>query len=171
MSTEKSQSNKQKGAKAFFERFAKKATVITGGPGAFLGAVGFVLTWALLGPVFDFSEPWQLVINTSTTIMTFLMVFLIQHTQNKDAIALQMKLNELISVTKEANNHLIGSEDFTDDELKVVQRYYDFLAQEMKLGTEVEDEFSIAMAQERHLDKMGHRKQDDNTNENTFADD
>src|SRR5215207_2701530 len=93
----KRKNNKANGKKSFFERFAEWATRATGSSVAFLLAAGIVVVWGILGPLFQFSETWQLVINTGTTIITFLMVFLIQKTQNKDSKAIHLKLNELIA--------------------------------------------------------------------------
>ncbi|MGH1557480.1 low affinity iron permease family protein [Caulobacter segnis] len=99
-----------------FAKFANITAKITGSPPAFLICVALVLVWAVSGPLFGFSETWQLVINTGTTIVTFLMVFLIQNTQNRDGIALQTKLDELIRATTEAENEFIGIEKLTDKE-------------------------------------------------------
>ena len=89
-----------------------------GQPVAFLTAAGLVLLWAVTGPLFHYSDTWQLVINTSTTIVTFLMVFLIQHTQNRDTLALQLKLSELIISMKDAENRLATVEDLSEEELE-----------------------------------------------------
>ncbi len=107
----------------FFNRFSTAITKITGGVYAFIVAIVIVIIWAVTGPVFKFSDTWQLVINTGTTIVTFLMVFVIQHSQNKDTIALQLKLNELIAASH-ASNKLISVEDLTDEELEVMQKFY-----------------------------------------------
>ena len=93
--------------KALFDRFSTKVTYFTGRPVTFLSAFCIVILWAALGPVFGFSDTWQLVINTGTTIITFLMVFVIQQSQNKDTMALHLKLNELIATNKFASNRLI----------------------------------------------------------------
>jgi len=103
-----------------FAKFANVIARITGSPPAFLICVALVLAWALSGPLFGFSETWQLVINTGTTIVTFLMVFLIQNTQNRDGVALQTKLDELIRATTDAENEFIGIEKLTDKELEVM---------------------------------------------------
>lgn len=115
---------KKKKKKGFFEGFAQKATLATGSTPAILIAFGLVVVWAATGPIFGFSETWQLVINTGTTIITFLMVFLIQKAQNRDAIAVQMKLNEILAASKSASNRLIDAEDLSEDELKIIQNYY-----------------------------------------------
>ena len=103
-----------------FAKFANVTARVTGSPGAFLTCIALVLLWAASGPVFKFSETWQLVINTGTTIITFLMVFLIQNTQNRDGLALQTKLDELIRATTEAENEFIGIEKLTDKELEAM---------------------------------------------------
>lgn len=119
---------KKKKTKSVFERFAAVATTATGTPAAFIIAVLVVIVWAICGPLFDFSETWQLVINTGTTIITFLMIFVIQHTQNKDTLALQLKLNELIAANEHTSNHLIDIEDLTAEELQTIKKYYKKLA-------------------------------------------
>lgn len=113
-----------------FGRFAKYVSNLCGRPGAFSCAFGFIVVWALSGPLFGFSETWQLVVNTSTTIVTFLMVFLIQHTQNKDTNALQIKLDEVIRATKGAHNALLQIEEFSDKEIEKVRDYYSKLGME-----------------------------------------
>jgi low affinity Fe/Cu permease len=107
-----------------FETFAGKVTKATGSTPAFLFAFGIVVVWAVSGPFFDYSETWQLVINTGTTIITFLMVFLIQKAQNKDSLAIQLKLNELVASSNKANNRLVNVEDLTEDEMNVLHNYY-----------------------------------------------
>lgn len=102
----------------WFARLAVATSRLSGRPLTFLGAVSVVLVWAVTGPLFGFSDTWQLVINTGTTIITFLMVFLIQATQNRDTLALQLKLDELILATKEARNHLAGIEEAPDEEIE-----------------------------------------------------
>jgi low affinity Fe/Cu permease len=111
----------------FFNRFSTAITRITGGVYAFIIAIVIVIIWAVTGPIFKFSDTWQLVINTGTTIVTFLMVFVIQHSQNKDTVALQLKLNELIAAS-EASNKLIGVEELTDDELEIMKKFYTHLS-------------------------------------------
>lgn len=111
----------------FFNRFSAVVTRVTGGVYAFIVAITIVIIWAITGPIFKFSDTWQLVINTGTTIVTFLMVFVIQHSQNKDTIALQLKLNELIAASQ-ASNKLISIEELTDEELEVMQKFYTHLS-------------------------------------------
>jgi low affinity Fe/Cu permease len=112
----------------YFTRFAKSSAWTTGRPGAFILAVLIVLVWLVTGPIFNYSDTWQLVINTGTTIVTFLMVFLIQNTQNRDMVALQVKLDEIIRCQTGAHNSLIGLEDMTDEELERIHETYMVLA-------------------------------------------
>jgi|ERR1700743_2406652 low affinity Fe/Cu permease len=102
----------------WFARLAVATSRISGRPTTFLLAVAVVLVWAITGPLFGFSDTWQLVINTGTTIVTFLMVFLIQATQNRDTLALQLKLDELIVATKRARNHIVGIEGAPDEDIE-----------------------------------------------------
>ncbi|MCD0454007.1 low affinity iron permease family protein [Chryseobacterium sp. LC2016-27] len=113
---------------SIFERFSNWATKFTGSSYAFLGAVAIVVIWAGSGPIFKYSETWQLVINTGTTIITFLMVFLIQKSQNKDSKAIQIKLNELIAANEKASNRIVDIEDLTEKELDQLHCYYEKLA-------------------------------------------
>jgi low affinity Fe/Cu permease len=115
-------------SKSWFTRFAKWTARETGRPTAFFIAVSIVLVWAISGPVFGFSDTWQLVINTGTTIVTFLMVFLIQNTQNRDSEAIQVKLDELIRVTKGAHTALLDLEELDEKELDGIHRDYQKLA-------------------------------------------
>ena len=114
----------RKNNKGFFDRFAHKVTLATGSTPAILIAFGVVIIWAVTGPIFDFSETWQLVINTGTTIVTFQMVFIIKKSQNRDSVAVQMKLNEILASTEAASNRLIDAEDLSEEELKLIQNYY-----------------------------------------------
>ena len=136
-----------------FERFAAAATRLTGGVGAFAIALGVVLTWAVTGPLFDYSDTWQLVINTGTTVVTFLMVFLIQQTQNKDGLAIQLKLNELVAALEGASNRLINVEDLTGEELRVLHTHYARLALMAKEAADTRDSHSIDEAERRHRRK------------------
>ena len=108
-----------------FHRFACKTADMVGSPWAFLGAVLIIVVWAILGPVFRYSDSWQLVINTSTTIITFLMVFLIQNTQSRDAKAFHLKLDELIHAIKGARNQMIDLENMTDEELDAIKKDFE----------------------------------------------
>lgn len=113
-----------------FTRFAKLTARATGKPAAFALAFTIVLIWALTGPIFKFSDTWQLVINTGTTIVTFLMVFLIQNTQNRDTESLQIKLDELIRAVKEAHNSLLNLEELDEKDLDRIRAHYARLAEE-----------------------------------------
>ncbi len=104
-----------------FRRFAHATAEIVGRPFSFLGAVGLIVAWGLTGPLFHYSDTWQLVINTTTTIVTFLMVFLIQNTQNRDAHAIHLKLDELIRANKQARNSLLALESMSDEELQKLE--------------------------------------------------
>ena len=112
-----------------FTRFAKATSRVTGRPAAFILAVGVILAWLVTGPLFRFSDTWQLVINTGTTIITFLMVFLIQNTQNRDAEALQVKLDELLRATEGAHNALLDLEELEERELDQIRAGYARLAE------------------------------------------
>ena len=116
--------------KSGFSRFAALVSHTVGNALTFAAAVIVVLVWALTGPLFHFSDSWQLVINTGTTIITFLMVFVIQHTQNRDSTALQLKLDEVIRALSGAHNSLIDLERLTDAELMEIHRQYERLASE-----------------------------------------
>jgi low affinity Fe/Cu permease len=112
---------------SWFTRFAKKTALLAGRPATFGVAAGVVLLWGLSGPLFGFSETWQLIINTGTTIVTFLMVFLIQNTQNRDTAAMHVKLDELIRATK-GHNALMDLEELDEEELEAFRRKYEKLA-------------------------------------------
>ncbi len=109
---------------ALLERFSYQATRATGTSLAFVIALLVILVWAITGPIFRYSDTWQLVINTGTTIVTFLMVFLIQRAQNKDALAIHLKLNEIVAALEGASNRLIDVEDLTEPEIEALRNYY-----------------------------------------------
>lgn len=115
-----------------FDRFASDVTRRAGSPIAFFSALLTVLVWGISGPVFHYSETWQLVINTGTTIVTFLMVFLIQQSQNKDSVAIHLKLNELIAANREASNRMIGIEQLDEQDLRELDNFYMRLAERSK---------------------------------------
>jgi len=117
---------------AAFQGFARSVAIASGRPVALLTAVVVVLTWAALGPVFHFSDTWQLVVNTGTTIVTFFMVFLIQNTQNRDTEAIQLKLDELIRVTQGAHLAILDLEKLTDEEVHELRGEYERLARESR---------------------------------------
>src|SRR3569833_2241172 len=117
---------------SWFLVFSRKLSNLTGRPTTFIAAVLTVLVWAVLGPYFHFSDTWQLVINTSTPIVTFLMVFLIQNTQNRDSAAMQLKLDELIRAINGAHNGLLDLEELTDEELDRIKSHYELLARKSR---------------------------------------
>jgi len=126
-----------------FDKFSDWSVCFTGSPEAFIGASLLVVIWAATGPVFKYSETWQMVINTGTTIITFLMVFLIQKAQNKDSKAIQIKLNELIATSKKASNKIVDIEDLTEDELDQLHKFYEKIGKLPKEETFSEDEDPI----------------------------
>jgi low affinity Fe/Cu permease len=128
---------------SWLEQLSQKITIWTGTSWAFATAVAIIILWAALGPVFDYSDTWQLVINTGTTIVTFLMVFLIQRTQNKDAEAMHLKLDELIAATKGASNRLLDIEDLTEGEIQVIRSHVQRLAREAKEEDDLRKSHSI----------------------------
>ncbi|HLC48939.1 MAG TPA: low affinity iron permease family protein [Candidatus Andersenbacteria bacterium] len=107
-----------------FRKFAQRVSHVLGTPRAFIVALCVIVVWALSGPLFGFSDTWQLVINTGTTVVTFLMVFIIQNTQNRDARTIHLKLDELIRANTKARNRIIDLEDVTDDEIKKLQEEF-----------------------------------------------
>ena len=111
-----------------FHRFSTRVSNLAGSSSAFILAAAIIVVWAVSGPFFGFSNTWQLVINTGTTIVTFLMVFLIQNTQNRDAVSLHLKLDELIRATQGARNVLLDIEERSDDEVRVLRAHYASLA-------------------------------------------
>ena len=140
---------RQKGRSGWLEHSARVVTVWTGSSQVFAGAVGVIIVWALLGPVFHFSDTWQLVINTGTTIITFLMVFLIQRSQNKDSLAIHLKLNEIVAVLQGASNRLINVEDLTEQEVATLHRHYQTLAQIAARDTTLTASHSVEEAETR----------------------
>ena len=138
------------------ERFSLKATKATGTSGAFIIALGVLIVWGVSGPLFHFSDTWQLVINTGTTIVTFLMVFLIQRTQNKDALAIHLKLNEIVAALEGASNRLIDVEDLTEGEIALLHKHYQTLVLMAKKDAKLTQTHSIEEAELRHQTK--HRK-------------
>jgi len=140
---------RQASRSGWLEHSARLVTVWTGSSQAFACAVGVIIGWALLGPIFHFSDTWQLVINTGTTIVTFLMVFLIQRSQNKDSLAIHLKLNEIVAVLQGASNRLINVEDLTEQEVATLHRHYQALAEIAKRDTTLTASHSIEEAQTR----------------------
>jgi low affinity Fe/Cu permease len=154
----------KKGLSKFFDKVATHVTHFAGRPGAFITAALLVIVWAATGPLFDFSTTWQLVINTGTTIITFLMVFIIQQSQNKDTLALQLKLNELIACNEKASNRLIVIEDLTEEELIVLKKFYVKLSSLAQSESDLHTSHSIDEADYFHKQKK--RKKKDLTNGN-----
>jgi low affinity Fe/Cu permease len=140
------------------ESFAHQVTAWAGSSWAFGLAVGILVIWALTGPLFGFSDTWQLVINTGTTIVTFLMVFLIQRFQNKDALAIHLKLNELVAALEGASNRLINVEDLTEAEVQTLHRHYRLLAAIAKREDVLTHSHSIEEAERRHAIKKHHER-------------
>jgi low affinity Fe/Cu permease len=138
------------------ESFSRVATQATGTSTAFLLAATVILVWIITGPLFHFSDTWQLVINTSTTIVTFLMVFLIQRAQNKDALAIHLKLNEIVAALEGASNRLIDVEDLTEEEIRTLHKHYQKLVSMAKQDLKLTMSHSIEEAEARHEAK--HRK-------------
>jgi low affinity Fe/Cu permease len=143
------------------EEFSLKATQATGTSTAFILALAVLVVWGLSGPLFHFSDTWQLVINTGTTIVTFLMVFLIQRTQNKDALAIHMKLNEIVAALEGASNRLIDVEDLTEGEIQTLHKHYQRLVAMAKEDLKLTQSHSIEEAEARHNIKHSrHRHQE-----------
>jgi low affinity Fe/Cu permease len=132
------------------ERFSRKATEATGTSSAFILACLVIIVWLISGPFFNFSDTWQLVINTGTTIVTFLMVFLIQRSQNKDALAIHLKLNEIVAALEGASNRLIDVEDLTEEEIKTLHNHYQRLVAMAKNDIKLTQSHSIEEADLRH---------------------
>jgi low affinity Fe/Cu permease len=142
----------------FLERFSYEATRLSGTSYAFLMALGAILIWAATGPVFGFSTTWQLVINTGTTIVTFLMVFLIQRAQNKDAVAIHLKLNEIVAAMEGASNRLIDVEDLSEAEIAALRNYYLKLIQLAREDDNLTATHSIEEATSSHGRKYKKKK-------------
>lgn len=139
-----------------FENMARRITKATGSSLAFLVALALIFIWIITGPIFHFSDTWQLVINTGTTVITFLMVFIIQQSQNKDSMALQLKLNELIASNKSASNRLIDIEDLTQDELELLKKFYVQLSYLAKRDKDLFSSHSVDEAIDVHEEKLDH---------------
>jgi low affinity Fe/Cu permease len=151
MKTARSRSRSRVGQ--VLERWSRKVTEWTGSSWAFALAVLVIVVWLVTGPVFRFSDTWQLVINTGTTIVTFLMVFLIQRAQNKDSLAIQLKLNELVAAVAGASNRLIDVEDMTEAELRRLQVFFRRLAEMAKRDVDLGQSHSVEEAELRHRAK------------------
>jgi low affinity Fe/Cu permease len=143
----------------WFESLSTAITQWTGSTQAFGVALAIIIVWASLGPLFHFSDTWQLVINTGTTIVTFLMVFQIQRAQNKDSRAIHLKLNEIVAVMQGASNRLIDVESLSEQELMTLHRYYGELATLARHSTNVTESHSVEEARQHHAEKLvGPRK-------------
>ena len=140
------------------ERFSYQATRYSGTSYAFILALATIVIWALTGPLFGFSDTWQLVINTGTTIVTFLMVFLIQRAQNKDAVAIHLKLNEIVAAMEGASNRLIDVEDLSEAEIAALRNYYLKLIQLAKEDENLTATHSIEEARSSHGRKYKKKK-------------
>ena len=138
---------------SIFEQFACRVSKAAGSTAAFSCAFLVVIAWAASGPFFNFSETWQLVINTGTTIITFLMVFLIQKAQNKDSLAIQLKLNELVASNDYSSNRLVDIENMTEEEMIAVQKYYRRLSELSAKDESLRTSHSIEEAHENHKEK------------------
>ena len=149
-------SRKKTGLGQLLERFSRKATEATGTSTAFILALLVIIVWLTSGPLFNFSDTWQLVINTGTTIVTFLMVFLIQRSQNKDALAIHLKLNEIVAALEGASNRLIDVEDLSEEDIKTLHEYYKRLVIMAKKDIELTQSHSVEEADARH--KVKHSK-------------
>jgi low affinity Fe/Cu permease len=146
--------NKKTALGLWLERSAAAVTRWTGSTSAFSLACAIILVWVLTGPIFNFDNTWQLVINTGTTIVTFLMVFLIQRTQNKDSLAIHLKLNEIVAAFEGASNRLIDVESLTEHELDILHTHYARLAQMSKQDANLTKSHSIDEAEARHKRKL-----------------
>jgi low affinity Fe/Cu permease len=134
----------------FLEKFSYQATRATGTSMAFVAAVLVIVIWGITGPIFHYSDTWQLVINTGTTIVTFLMVFLIQRAQNKDALAIHLKLNEIVAALEGASNRLIDVEDLSEPEIDALRKYYKRLIDLARTDDVLTMTHSIEEAASRH---------------------
>jgi low affinity Fe/Cu permease len=140
--------------KGLVEHIDTGVTKATGSSAAFLVALSAVMLWAVSGPLFDFSQNWQMVINTGTTIITFLMVFLIQKAQNKESLSVQLKLNELIAATKGASNRLVSVENLTEGELATLQRHYVTMAEITQKASDLQKSHSVEEAIKEASEKL-----------------
>lgn len=153
MAIDLSKSTNKRGFAARFEKVAAVITKMTGSSTAFLIALCIIIIWALTGPLLHFSDTWQLVINTGTTIITFLMVFVIQQSQNKDSLAIQLKLNELIAAEAHASNRLIDVEDLTQAELETLKKFYIKLSNLAEKENDLFSSHSVDEAHDVHREK------------------
>jgi low affinity Fe/Cu permease len=157
MSAPNHQKSRTRHHESIFARIARAAADWSGSTTAFMLAALTIIVWLATGPVFGFSDTWQLVINTGTTIVTFLMVFLIQRAQNKDAQAIHLKLNELVAAMQGASNRLINAENLTEEELRTLHAYYCRLVELARKDLKLTDSHSVEEAHGRHEHKMRER--------------
>jgi low affinity Fe/Cu permease len=151
---------RKRGTGEQLEMFSETVTRWSGTTGVFLLAAGIIVVWAAVGPVFDYSNTWQLVINTGTTVVTFLMVFLIQRSQNKDALAVHIKLNELVAAVQGASNRLIDIESLSEKELAALGQYYTELSALAKADLDLTKSHSVEEARSLHANKLAARRQE-----------
>ena len=149
-------SRKKNSFSHLLEEFSRRATRATGTSSAFMLALLAIVVWLVTGPLFKFSDTWQLVINTGTTIITFLMVFLIQRTQNKDSLAIHLKLNEIVAAIEGSSNRLIDIEDLSEEEIETLHKHYATLARMAKKDLKLTQSHSIEEAAARH--DLKHKK-------------
>ena len=152
------ETSKESGSIALFDKATSKITRATGSAKAFFTALGVIVCWLLTGPLFHYSDTWQLFINTGTTIITFLMVFVIQQSQNKETTAIQLKLNELIACNKKASNRLIDVEDLTDQELQLLKKFYVNLSKMSEKNNEIYSTHSLNEAERNQAEKDARKK-------------
>jgi low affinity Fe/Cu permease len=150
--------NKKTNSPSAFERMASSVTKASGSSIAFMLAITTILVWLISGPFFSYSDTWQLVINTGTTVITFLMVFLIQRSQNKDSKAVHLKLNELLASNARASNRLVCIEDLSEEEMKVLQKFYEHLALKTKQALPIHESHSIDEAEIQYNQKINNKK-------------
>ena len=148
---------KASGLGRVFNKISGWITRKTGSSGAFILAFSLIVLWAALGPLFDYSDTWQLVINTGTTIITFLMVFIIQQSQNKDTAAIHLKLNELIASDERASNRLVDIEDLTEEELMILKKFYINLSEKAEKDKDLHSSHSLDETGDTHY-KLQPRK-------------
>jgi low affinity Fe/Cu permease len=144
--------------KNLFERFANWATIATGSSAAFIIAIVIIIVWGITGPIFKYSDTWQLIINTGTTIVTFLMVFLIQKSQNKDSKAIHLKLNELIASHQGSSNRMVDIEDLSERELNALHQFYVHISELAEKESDITCTHSIDAAKENNDSKLNNFK-------------
>ena len=150
---------KRRRKRGFFDRFSDRVARAAGKPVTSVVALAMVILWALSGPFFGYSETWQLIINTTTTVITFLMVFVIQQSQNREGMAVQLKLNELIACHERASNRLVDIEDLSAEELDVLKKFYVKLATLAETTNDLHSSHSIDEAEKAHQAKGKESKQ------------